>query len=284
MYKSHYLLRDFHPSESLHTHTLTAHWGSRCLCFHSAHPSQPVSWRKRGTRLCPVSLSPGSWVSTSSTGKIPPGQRCSCLFTHLLSLQGAFPHVWLLGLDIREIEGSGSEVCEQWGRGRAEVPQGGWGAFGDGHQTSLLLLIGANASPWCRDPAQICFSCHHWRCCPGSVPTADIFPRSCHRVRSCRPGRTHSVGQTGLFAWFLLCTYSGLKLLNYLEKKFNHKRERPMGCFFLHQCNKPRGQKDTRTQDKFCPEAPDSLGILWCVLVKGWRWTDSISSASGKIR
>lgn len=89
-----------------------------------------------------------------------------------------------------------------------------------------------------------------------------------------------AVGLAGHTGWarqvcspgfFFAQTYSGLKLLNYLEKKFNHERERPMGCFFLHQCNKPRAQKDTRTQDKFCPEGPDSLGILWCVLVKGWR-------------
>lgn len=48
MYKSHYLLRDFHPSEPLDTHTFTpAHQGSHCLCFQA--PEAPDSL---GILLC----------------------------------------------------------------------------------------------------------------------------------------------------------------------------------------------------------------------------------------
>lgn len=266
MYKSHYLLGDFHPSESLHSHTLApAHWGSRCLCFHSAHPSHPIGWRKWGTSLCPITV-----TQVLSIHLLHGENFCWAVLLLLIhsvavpDCREVFHHIWLLALAVHEIGSSGSEVCEQWGRGRAKVPQGGWGAFGDGHQMSLLLLFGANASPWCPDPAarglslaQICFSCHQWRCCPGSVSTAAFFPRSWHHMQSCWPGRTHRVGQTDLLAGFLVCTYWGLKLLIYLEKKFNHKRERPMGCFFLHQCNKPRGQKDThRTSSALKPLIP----------------------------
>lgn len=46
---------------------------------------------------------------------------------------------------------------------QAVVPQGDWGAFGDGHKTSLVSLIGANTSPSIADAVTLlpgaCKSC-----------------------------------------------------------------------------------------------------------------------------
>lgn len=63
MYKSHYLLRDFHPSEPLYTHTLTpAHQGSHCLCFQA--PEAPDSLE---ILLC-ILVKEWRWTDSISSG------------------------------------------------------------------------------------------------------------------------------------------------------------------------------------------------------------------------
>lgn len=89
------------------------------------------------------------------------------------------------------------------------------------------------------------------------------FPRSYHQRGAASLAGHTGLGQAPLLAWLLLCTYRDLRLLNYLEKNFNHKREKPMDCFFLcHVVNS--GDRKTATHNSTLkPQIPlESCGVF----------------------
>lgn len=232
MYKSNYLLRDFHPSEPLHTPTLIpAHQGS-LFSLSTSLPSHRQ--RKWGARLCPVSL------STPSPGKIPAGQCCSYPFTHLLSLAAgkcfSTPGSWVWVLVKLKVRGQ-RLVCHEAEAGLG-CPKGAGEPLVMGSKLPGCGSVVSVPAPSFADVvALLPGNCHSLtssaaatrRCGPGSLPFFLGVTTT--------PGAVSLAGHTVLLAWFLLCTYWDLRLLNYLEKNFNQREKSPWIAFSSTSAN-----------------------------------------------
>lgn len=221
MYKSHYLLRDFHPQEPLQTHTLTpADCGCCWLCFHSAHGIPQAGGNgEQGFVLC-LSLVP--WVSTSSTGKTPARQCCSHSFTHLLSLT-AGKHFTTSGFWVwifvkLKVQGQRFE-CNEAEAGLG-CPEGAGEHLVMGTKLPCCCSLVSMPAPSFADAATLLpGACHLLKSAADATsgdmavdlyPQLQFFPGVNHHTWSCQPGRTHRAGP-GRSA----CLISSLHLLRF---------------------------------------------------------------------